>query len=696
MEFVLADTFTESLARLLGDDLVTTTRTALQLLMNLDPAHPDRSFQPLPRAKDPNFRWVPVRDDLRIILHQTNDSRMLCYVGRHAEADTWAQRRRLEVHPKIGAAQWVHIRTTAKEALGPFYPLAEAAAPPHQPLFADRPEAELLGYGVPLAWLDDVRQATRENLGRLADRLPGEAAEALLELAAGGKPRRPPRLPAGRRPFDHPDARRRFRVIANLPALERALHFPLAPWVNFLHPEQRQCVEGDYAGPAGVFGSAGTGKSTVALHRAVHLARNHPTARVLLATCSGIQICQLTLRLHALAGAEPSLAQRIQIVCRSSLALRLAPPRHGSVHLATAPVVQELLEEASRTVGGHAFSPRFLLTEWEQVVDAWQLGTWEAYRDFARPGGEPPLPETQRALLWSIFERVQRGLQARNLTTEAALFTAAASAVAGGKPPPFDFAVVDDAEDLSVAHLRFFAALGAHRPNALFFSGNLGERLVQPPLAWESLGVDVRGRSRTLRVNYRASHQICEYTDRLLGPKAAGPDGHRASRTDAVATFNGPPAAIRVLADPAAEIRAVAAWLGEQWDAYVPTGEMAILVRSEGQLHRAKAAAAASGLRYTLQPPLTCGRVWVGTMHAAKGLEFRAVAVMACDDQVIPSPTALADAEDHARWREVDAAERRLLYVACTRARDHLLITGVQPASKLLDDLRGTAHPAAE
>ena len=157
----------------------------------------------------------------------------------------------------------------------------EAAATPKpaaetKPLFADASDDELLGYGVPAEWLDDVKAATEDTLLALADHLPAEAAEALLELATGGKPRVPQPAAAAASPFEHPDAQRRFRVMTNVEELERALDFPWEKWTVFLHPDQRQWVERDYTGPARVSGSAGTGKTIVALHRAAHLARTHP------------------------------------------------------------------------------------------------------------------------------------------------------------------------------------------------------------------------------------------------------------------------------------------------------------------------------------------------------------------------------------------------------------------------------------
>jgi hypothetical protein len=243
----------------------------------------------------------------------------------------------------------------------------------------------------------------------LADHLPGEAAEALLELATGGKPREPEPAVAAASPFDHPDAQRRFRVMANVEELQRALDFPWEKWTVFLHPEQRELVERDYSGPARVSGSAGTGKTIVALHRAVHLARTHPDARVLLSTFSDTLAHALQTRLKRLVSNEPRLAERIDVYDLNTLGLRLYKSHIGEVTLASRDLARELLKEAATAVPGHKFSLHFLLTEWEQVVDAWQLQNWDEYRDVARLGRKTRLPEARSARRYgqcsSGFER---------------------------------------------------------------------------------------------------------------------------------------------------------------------------------------------------------------------------------------------------------------------------------------------------
>ncbi|MDZ4855342.1 MAG: 3'-5' exonuclease, partial [Nitrospirota bacterium] len=484
---------------------------------------------------------------------------------------------------------------------------------------------------------------------------------------------------------------RRFRVMTNAEELQRALDFPWEKWTVFLHPEQRQWVERDYSGPARVSGSAGTGKTIVALHRAAHLARMNPDTRVLLTTFSDTLSNALHTKLKQLLSSEPRLGERIDVHSLNAIGMRLYKAHVGQATIAGRDILRSLMKEAAAAVGGHKFGMHFLLTEWEQVVDAWQLDNWEAYRDVARLGRKTRLPETQRAVLWSIFERVRAGLKAQKLITVAEMFTTLAGAIASSRNVVFDFAVVDEAQDISVAHLRFFAALGAGRPNALFFAGDLGQRIFQQPFSWKALGVDVRGRSRTLRVNYRTSHQIRTQADRLLGPTVVDSDGNSENRSDTVSVFNGPPPIIRSFKGEEEEISAVANWIGEKAKAGMLPHEIGLFVRSAAQLNRARAAASQSGVAFTVldeHVEITAGRISISTMHLAKGLEFRAVVVMGCDDEVIPLQERIESVGDDADLREVYDTERQLLYVACTRARDQLVVTSVEPASEFVDDMR--------
>src|SRR5215470_3377954 len=209
MEFRIADTFTESLVRLTGDEQKAIKVTAFDLQMH--PAPPGMQLHKLDKAKDPHFLSVRVSRDIRLIVHRTAASLLLCYVDHYDNAYRWAERRKLAIHPKTGAAQLVEIRETVQEILIPTYVEAAQPVPAKARLFEHIAEEALLSYGVPAEWLPDVRQANEDTLLTLADHLPSEAAEALLELATGGKPQAAPDVAPGADPFEHPDAQRRFR-----------------------------------------------------------------------------------------------------------------------------------------------------------------------------------------------------------------------------------------------------------------------------------------------------------------------------------------------------------------------------------------------------------------------------------------------------------------------------------------------------
>jgi superfamily I DNA/RNA helicase len=412
---------------------------------------------------------------------------------------------------------------------------------------------------------------------------------------------------------------------------------------------------------------------------------------VLLTTFSDTLSNALATKLKRLISNEPRLGERIEVHSMNAIGKRLYESNVGPARIAARDVVQDLIREAAEAVGGQKFSSHFLMSEWEQIVDAWQLESWEAYRDVTRLGRKTRLAEKQRVILWSIFEKVRAELNRRNLMTQSDLFSRLATRLSGNTHSPFDFAVVDEAQDISVAQLRFLAALGAKAPNRLFLAGDLGQRIFQQPFSWKALGVDVRGRSFTLRINYRTSHQIRMQADRLLGPEVSDVDGNVETRKGTISLFNGPPPMIMVLNSAEEEGRTVGGWLTARTREGVKPHEIGVFVRSAAELDRARSAVRSAGLVMKVldeHVDTTSGHVSISTMHLAKGLEFRSVVVMACDDEVIPLQERIESVADDTDLEEVYTTERHLLYVSCTRARDHLLVTGVAPASEFLDDLR--------
>ena len=252
--------------------------------------------------------------------------------------------------------------------------------------------------------------------------------------------------------------------------------------------------------------------------------------------------------------------------------------------------------------------------------------------------------------------------------TRAELFALTAQKLKARRHPPFDFAVVDEAQDVSVPQLRFLAALDGDRANSLFFAGDLGQRIFQTPFSWKALGVDVRGRSQTLKINYRTSHQIRQQADLLLGAEAADVDGNVEDRRGTISAFkrrtsDNPPRwkasrTRRKLSVCGCRNVGTKAW--KRWKlGYSCARRPSWSVRAR---RRAKPGCRIGS--WITVPELAANPISISTMHLAKGLEFRAVAVMACDDEVIPLQERIETVADDADLEEVYNTERHLLYVA--------------------------------
>ena len=692
--FRIAESFIKALGKLNAREQAATKITVFDLQQN--PAASGLRFHPVAGSKDQRFRSVRVNRDIRVIAHKTDDSFLICYVDHHDAAYKWAERRRIEAHPETGAAQIVEVRERVEEIAAPYSiktePLAYGVADsPEQPYlpgpFSSLSEQALLGVGVPEDWVGDIRQASEDGFLDIAEHLPTEASDALLEyVSTGALPQPAPVIP-GTDPFEHPDAQRRFRVMENMEEIERALAYPWEQWAIFLHPSQRRLVDRQFNGPARVSGSAGTGKTVVALHRAAAILQKDSQAKVLLTTFSLPLANALKHKLSVLTGNGNT---NVTILSFEGVAIELYTLAFGRApRIAKEAEVKRALETAANELENTEFTIHFLISEWRNVIDAWQVDNLETYQSVLRIGRRSRVSSGQRERVWPVFARTRELLTRQGLHTWPEIFGEVAACFAAQEHKPFTHIIVDEAQDLSVPELRLFATMKADNPDALFFSGDIGQRIFQQPFSWKALGVHIRGRSHTLKVNYRTSHQIRRAADRLLPDIIRDVDGNEENRRDVISVFNGLEPEVKTFADAHQETEGVAAWVREIIEDGITPEEIGIFVRSNNELPRAREVVKLAG-----QPPLELsnrvedrdGRISIGTMHLAKGLEFQAVVVMACDDDIVPSQARIETVADEDELDEVYETERHLFYVACTRARDRLLISGVELVSEFFED----------
>jgi hypothetical protein len=715
---IIAKSFTESNARLSAAD----RGRVRQLIEKLgrDPSQPSLGLERIRRAADPECWAGRISQNLRVILHRNGDAYTLRFAGHHDDAYRWAERHRLERHTVTGAVQIVETaaiasaplqieRSSVEERSSAAAPsqarsgdtnasrqdgspsdvsritAQEARSTPHESLFAAWDDATLLGLGLPLTWLPAVRGiASDDALLDVLGRLPEEAAEGLLALATG-EPLQPPlRTPPEASVLQNPDSRRRFWLVDNDEVLQRILEAPLAIWACFLHPSQRRLAEGRFNGPAKVTGSAGRGKTIVALHRARHLARQ---GRRVLLTSFVTTLCE-------------NLQQNLRLLCSDAELRRITAATLHSRALALLNAAGEhptpltdagllSLIERARAATGCPFGSDFLLAEWTKIVRGQEIDTWVAYRAASRAGRGRPLGGAERRRVWDAFERIFASLSERATLDFAGICRRACELVTA-RPHlnPFDAVIVDEVQDLGPAELRLVAALGGNEPDGLMLCGDAGQRIYQQRFSLRNLGIAVRGRSHVLRVNYRTTEQIRRFAGHLFGPSGDDLDGGEERRT-CLSLRHGPEPIIRGFAAPELQYAFVAEQIRgllARDDGLLPA-EIAIFAPTNRRVDLLKHALDAAGIAARrigqTAAPGAVPAVCVTTMHRAKWLEFKAVFVVDAADDLVPSPSALraVDREDR---EDLLSHERNLLYVSLTRARDQLCLTWSGRPSRFL------------
>lgn len=483
----LANTFHRSLARLTNPEQ-TATKSVIFDYMS-DPSRPGLSLHRVDKAREKDFWTIRVNRDLRIVVYKRREKSIFCYVAHHDDAYSWAERRRFEIHPVTGAAQIVEFIEVVREEIKTVKRALERRG-----IFANEERDYLLSLGVPATYLELLLQVDEDGLLELLPRLPEEAQEALMALATGERPEPRPVMQIDQTvdPFSHPDAQRRFWVASDEKLVAKALEKPWAEWLVFLHPSQRAAVERNVNGPARISGSAGTGKSVVAMHRAAHLARQSQSGRILLTTFSKILSERLSEGMDSLLGSSSEERQRVEVAhlhaYAHSHASRLKP-----LAIADDRTIDNFIDNARRDLDP-TITSSFLRAEWDAVIEYWGIQSFDEYKVIARNGRGMALGAALRRELWDVFERVQQQLAANELHTFGEVCDRLRRKIEQDEARPFAHVVVDEAQDLGPRELRLVAALAPAASRQLTFAGDVGQRIFRWPFSWLGAGIDVRGR----------------------------------------------------------------------------------------------------------------------------------------------------------------------------------------------------------
>ncbi|GAA0651177.1 3'-5' exonuclease [Kutzneria viridogrisea] len=704
-KFVRTDTFDKAYHKL--DGTVQKLVIAFLHTLQLNPNANSLNLKQPQAARDRRVRTARVNDNFRAVLLRDGETFYLVTVLEHDKAYKLAEGLTMDINKVTGGIELLDLsgleESTRNSASGA--PLVGPDAMPG--LFDGVSDADLVRLGVNEVLIPALRELrTEDALLGVCEFLPKLARDVLLSLYDGKcpeeiwqkvtAPEQPdtPLTDAERGDYEaaltRPATLETFVVSSDAQELERNLLRPFSEWRIFLHPEQRKLAyrpkNKPYNGPVRVTGGPGTGKTVVALHRVAALAdpqRGEGRGRILLTTFTTTLADQLERLLKDLGGQELASAVTVRNIDKVATSVARHPSATVPAMLGDLELLKRWRDLLTEQAEPGRFDSRFLLGEWTQVVLAQGLQTRDDYFAARRRGRGLRINRADRAEIWALIEEYERRLEQDQAVGFKQLAATAARIAEAGLEPRQQYAhiVVDEAQDLHAAHWRLLRALAPEGPNDLFVCGDTHQRIYDNRVTLGSLGIDIRGRSHKLSLNYRTTRQILAAAGDLLDREQfddldGGADdlaGYRSVLSGREAELTGYPS---VRAEMSALVNRVAGWK----EAGILPQDIAVVARTGALCDAALDALQSSGtgaIRVDAgKAPRVGDYVHVMTMHRTKGLEYRAVAVIGVSDQCVPQPAALTDAAaDPLQHAQDLRAERSLLFVAATRAREALAIT---------------------
>ena len=679
MNVLIYKSLLKSLGDLSGSEVKRTTEFMLKFQDK--PDQPGFSLERVTKAKSDSLWSARISRGLRAIIYKEGDTWALLHAGHHDDAYNWAQNRRVELNSKTGALQIVEVTESVEAVL-----LDRQSWQANQKgLFDSHDDDYLLSLGLPPSWLPVTRKLlTEEDLLKIIEKLPEEVSERLLQVALGELVA-PPLPKVNVSPLENEDTQRRFITVKSQSELEKILQAPLATWIGFLHPSQKRLATGNFNGPVKITGSAGTGKTVVALHRARHLARKGK--RVLLTTFVTTLCDNITRNLRLLCTeAELNNIVVTTVVKQAGDILKQAGYRYEIVNDQE---IKDLIDSFSSN--NCPLEGIELWQEWQFVVQPNGISHWDEYRSVSRAGRGKGLSVRDRKAVWQIFEQVLHRLDTEHKLDWSHYFRRATIALESGRlNTPFDAVIVDEVQDLRPQELKFLSALAGKSGKDFMMLGDGNQRIYQGRFSFKSLGINIQGRSHVLKVNYRTTEQIRRFADNLTAASSDDLNGGQESRKGTVSLLQGPHPILKAFGSPPKEAKFVAAEVQKLTERGLQVDEIGIFARTKYLLKALQTQLKALGIPIVLLDSQSAGNieaVHIGSMHRSKGLEFKAVFAIQVSEQNLPLAQAMNTTDDKQTRQESIERERHLLYVTTTRARDFAYITWSAQPSRFIEDL---------
>ena len=660
-----------------------------------DPMSPGIHYEKLNSGIDKKIFSVRIDDTYRgiVVRQQETGVYLLLWVDHHDEAYQWAAHKRCEVNPQTGAIQVFDVQTVVEQV----------STPEKVALFALAKDDELLKLGVPEAQLDFVRSFIhKEDFYKAESAMPQDAYEHLSWLAEGFPVAEVLELVAEEQntsasdedlaaALDVPATLKSFVVVDGEDELRRIMAEPLEKWRVFLHPTQRKIVRKAYSGAARVLGGAGTGKTVVAMHRAKQLASKcEGQQRILMTTFTANLAADIRENLRKICTLEE--LRRIEVIHLDAWVNQFLRESSFSAQIGYDDAIDPIWEKAILLANNDLpFEVPFYKEEWNRIVIAQEALTLDKYVKATRNGRGTRLDRKKRIQVWKVFENYQnlmKEYQIRDINT--AMYESTKLLQATGSKPRYTSIIIDEGQDFSDNAYRLIRALaGEEHPNDIFIVGDSHQRIYRNHPTLSKCGINVRGRSNILKINYRTTEEIRKHAFALLnGISFDDLDDGADIGGKCQSLTHGEKPIIENFGNANDEFDFMLGEVKKLKNSGIALMDICVVARTKKLVDDYIALFTRAGIcSYAIKRNKADDRSYdglrVATMHRVKGLEFKYVFIAAVNNRIIPLPSAI-NKTDPVSEAESITSEKCLLYVAMTRAQKGVYITSYGKKSDFL------------
>lgn len=661
-----------------------------------NPMSPGINYEKLNAGIDKKIFSVRIDDTYRgiVVRQQETGVYLLLWVDHHDEAYQWAARKRCEVNPKTGAIQVFDVQNVVERV----------SAPEKVSLFATATDDELLKLGVPEVQLDLVKSfVSKEEFHKAEPSMPHDAYEHLSWLAEGFPMEEVLELVSEEQTaatssedlsaaLDVSTTLKSFVVVEGEDELRRIMAEPLEKWRVFLHPTQRKIVRKEYSGSARVLGGAGTGKTVVAMHRAKHLASMcEGQQRILMTTFTANLAADIRENLRKICTLEE--LRKIEVIHLDAWVNQFLRESGFSAQIGYDDAIDPLWEKAILLANNDLpFDISFYEEEWNRIVVAQEALTLEKYVKATRNGRGTRLDRKKRMQVWKVFENYQNLMkenQIRDINT--AMYECTKLLQYAGRRSKYISIIIDEGQDFSDNAYRLIRALaGEEHPNDIFIVGDSHQRIYRNHPTLSKCGINVRGRSSILKINYRTTEEIRKHAFALLnGISFDDLDDDFDLGDKCQSLTHGEKPVVENFNNANDEFDFIFDEVKKLKENGVALTDICVVARTKKLVDDYIALFTRVGIRsYAIKRNKVDDRSFdglrVATMHRVKGLEFKYVFIAAVNNRIIPLPSAI-NKTDAVSEAESITSEKCLLYVAMTRAQKGVYITSYGRKSEFLE-----------